>query len=113
MKPNTIEAILKQLTALCTTIDSVRFENTELKRDLGRLSTVSPQQTEDTRPSDPSAFEKQPKIKASDLPKFYGKDNKVIDQWNNKVNTIHEYSGTSKISQASSYEASRQGFDLV
>jgi hypothetical protein len=113
MKPNAIEAILKQLTALCTTIDSVRFENTELKRDLGRLSTVSPQQTEDTRPSDPSAFEKQPKIKASDLPKFYGKDNKVIDQWNNKVNTIHEYSGTSKIAQASSYEASRQGFDLV
>jgi hypothetical protein len=88
---------LSLITALCTTINSVRFENTELKRDLARLSTVSPQQSQNTRPSDHSAFERRPKIKASDLSKFYSNDNTVIDQWNKKVNTIHEYSGTSNI----------------
>jgi hypothetical protein len=97
MEPNAMEAILDQLSALRTTINSVRSENAELKRDLARLSTVSPQQTEDTRPSDHSASERRPKIKASDLPKFYGKDHEDIDQWIEKVDAIHEYSGTSDI----------------
>ncbi|KAJ9102240.1 hypothetical protein QFC19_004785 [Naganishia cerealis] len=35
----------------------------------------------------------RPKIKASDLPKFSGKDNEDVDQWIEKVSAIFEYSG--------------------
>jgi hypothetical protein len=35
------------------------------------------------------------KLKASDFPNFYGKDNEDIDEWIEKVSAIFEYSGSS------------------
>ncbi|GHJ89511.1 hypothetical protein NliqN6_5913 [Naganishia liquefaciens] len=35
----------------------------------------------------------KPKLKASDLPKFSGKDHEDVDQWIEKVTAIYEYSG--------------------
>jgi hypothetical protein len=35
----------------------------------------------------------KPKLKASDLPKFTGRDNEDVDQWIEKVTAIYEYSG--------------------
>lgn len=44
-------------------------------------------------PTNYSSAPNKPKLKASDLPKFYGKDSEDVDQWIEKVSAIFEYSG--------------------
>ncbi|KAJ9128117.1 hypothetical protein QFC24_000409 [Naganishia onofrii] len=44
-------------------------------------------------PTSYSSAPHHPKLKASDLPKFSGKDNEDVDQWIEKVSAIFEYSG--------------------
>jgi hypothetical protein len=44
-------------------------------------------------PTNYSSAPNKPKLKASDLPKFYGKDREDVDQWIEKVSAIFEYSG--------------------
>ncbi|KAJ9095928.1 hypothetical protein QFC20_006529 [Naganishia adeliensis] len=44
-------------------------------------------------PTSYSCAPHKPKIKASDLPKFSGKDTEDVDQWIEKVSAIFEYSG--------------------
>jgi hypothetical protein len=44
-------------------------------------------------PSNYTFAPNKPKLKASDLPKFSGKDNEDVDQWIEKVSAIYEYSG--------------------
>jgi hypothetical protein len=41
-------------------------------------------------PTTATTYPHRPKIKASDLPKFYGKDNEDVDQWIEKVSAIFE-----------------------
>lgn len=44
-------------------------------------------------PTNFSSAPNKPKLKASDLPKFFGKDSEDVDQWIGKVSAIFEYSG--------------------
>ncbi|KAJ9118443.1 hypothetical protein QFC24_006089 [Naganishia onofrii] len=45
-------------------------------------------------PSNYTSAPNRPKLKASDLPKFSGKDNEDVDQWIEKVSAIYEVNET-------------------
>ena len=84
---NEIIAGLQRQVAELNTMPSERPErHATLERETPRRETSY-------APTNYTSSPHHPKLKASDLPKFSGKDNEDVDQWIEKMSAIFEYSG--------------------
>lgn len=92
---------MQQLAVLQNMDNTVQEENLNLRQDLAQHSTVSPNPSDhyDIKPQlsrsdthSESYSVHRSKLKASDLPKYNGRDNEDIDQWIEKVTAISEFS---------------------
>ncbi|KAJ9091541.1 hypothetical protein QFC21_007166 [Naganishia friedmannii] len=81
-----IAGLQRQVAGLNTRASEQRERHAIFEMDTPRRETSY-------APTNYSSAPHHPKLKASDLPKFSGKDNEDVDQWIEKVSAIFEYSG--------------------
>jgi hypothetical protein len=86
---------IKELEAHMLTLQREREHGEENARQFNAESNRTRGLREGTFASNSTYTNEHPrsKIKPSDLPKFYGKDNEDIDEWIEKVSAIFTYSG--------------------
>ncbi|KAJ9112497.1 hypothetical protein QFC22_006244 [Naganishia vaughanmartiniae] len=81
-----IAGLQRQVAGLNTTSSERRERHATFERE-------TPHRETSYTPTNYTSTPHHPKLKASELPKFSGKDNEDVDQWIEKVSAIFEYSG--------------------
>jgi hypothetical protein len=93
------------LLAMAATVDrlqdlvrQLQLDNADLREDLAQRSTIAAEDLDQKPVSEfgsHGTHAQGTRLKASDLPKFNGRDNEDVDQWIEKVTAIFDFSGAS------------------